>query len=162
VLYTCKLNWFFPAPAVQALAWISTVLETALGAALLPGLFPRLAAPMCGVLLLLFALPMTLALGIKAPLDASVFTASAGAFLLPVVRDNRPAAPRGGNSTRHRLAPRTGLHSVDGRSTFGVDRCTTVTVTPSELNRIVGGYRKICRQMKRFGPVAIGLSSLDD
>jgi putative oxidoreductase len=35
-----------------------------------------------GVLLLSFALTMTLALGIKAPLNYSVFAASAGAFFL--------------------------------------------------------------------------------
>jgi hypothetical protein len=100
MLYTGKLNWFLPTPALPALAWMSTVLETALGVALLLGVFPRLVAAMSGILLLLFALAMTLALGIKAPLDASVFTALAGAFLLSVVPDDRPAAPRGGNSTR--------------------------------------------------------------
>ena len=42
----------------------------------------RMAALLSGVLLLLFALTMTVALGIKAPLDASVFSAAGGAFLL--------------------------------------------------------------------------------
>ena len=37
-----------------------------------------------GLTLLVFALTMTLALGIKAPLDFSVFSASAGAFLLAI------------------------------------------------------------------------------
>ncbi len=82
VLYTGKLNWFVPPPAITALAWITTAAETTLGLALLLGVFPRLIAALSGLLLLAFALAMTLALGIKAPLDASVFSASAGAFLL--------------------------------------------------------------------------------
>jgi hypothetical protein len=39
-------------------------------------------ALLSGTMLLLFALAMAVALGIKAPLDFSVFSASAGAFLL--------------------------------------------------------------------------------
>jgi putative oxidoreductase len=35
-----------------------------------------------GLMLLVFALTMTFALGVKAPLDFSVFSASAGAFVL--------------------------------------------------------------------------------
>jgi hypothetical protein len=46
------------------------------------GAFTRVAAFLSGWLLLLFALSMTFTLGLKAPLNFSVFTASAGAFLL--------------------------------------------------------------------------------
>jgi uncharacterized membrane protein YphA (DoxX/SURF4 family) len=53
-----------------------------LGLALIVGLFTRIAALLSGMMLLLFALAMTVALGVKAPLDFSVFSASAGAFLL--------------------------------------------------------------------------------
>ncbi|MBV8815021.1 MAG: DoxX family protein [Verrucomicrobia bacterium] len=82
VAYTGKLNWFVPAMLIPALAWASTVAETLLGFALVVGLFTRIAALLSGMILLLFALAMTIALGIKAPLDFSVFSASAGAFLL--------------------------------------------------------------------------------
>jgi uncharacterized membrane protein YphA (DoxX/SURF4 family) len=85
VAYTAKLNWFVPAPAITALAWMATAIETALGVALLLGVFPRLIAALSGILLLAFALTMTMALGIKAPLDASVFSASYAAFLLAFV-----------------------------------------------------------------------------
>lgn len=44
VVYTGKLNWFVPAPAITALAWIATATETALDVALLLGVFPRLIA----------------------------------------------------------------------------------------------------------------------
>ena len=64
------------------LAWTATILETLLGVALLIGIATRVAALLSGVLLLLFAMAMTFALGVKAPLDYSVFSASAGAFLL--------------------------------------------------------------------------------
>jgi uncharacterized membrane protein YphA (DoxX/SURF4 family) len=67
------------------LAWISTVLEAILGVLLILGLYPRIVALAAGLLLLAFAVAMTCALGVKAPLDLSVFTASAGAFLLAAI-----------------------------------------------------------------------------
>jgi uncharacterized membrane protein YphA (DoxX/SURF4 family) len=82
VAYTGKLNWFVPAILVPALAWAATFAEILLGFALVVGLFTRIAALLSGMILLLFALAMTIALGVKAPLDLSVFSASAGAFLL--------------------------------------------------------------------------------
>ena len=80
--YTAKLNWFMPSATIPALAWISTGAETLLGAALIGGIYTRVAAFLSGLLLLLFALSMAFALGLEAPLSASVFSASAGAFLL--------------------------------------------------------------------------------
>jgi uncharacterized membrane protein YphA (DoxX/SURF4 family) len=57
-------------------------LETLLGILLVLGWQTRPTAFLSGVLLLLFAATMTAALGIKAPLDPSVFSAAGGAFLL--------------------------------------------------------------------------------
>ena len=82
VAYTGKLNWFVPAILLPALAWASTFAEILLGFALVVGLFTRIAALLSGMILLLFALVMAIALGVRAPLDFSVFSASAGAFLL--------------------------------------------------------------------------------
>ena len=82
VAYTGKLNWFVPTTLLPALAWLSTVAELLLGLALIVGLFTQIAALLSGMMLLLFALAMTVALSVKAPLDFSVFSASAGAFLL--------------------------------------------------------------------------------
>jgi len=82
VAYTGKLNPWAPIAFVPALAWTATAAETALGSALLIGIGTRIAAVFSGLTLLLFALSMTFALGIKAPLDFSVYSASAGAFLL--------------------------------------------------------------------------------
>ena len=82
VQYTGQLNWFLPKTLIPPTAWAETALETLLGLLLIVGLFTQVAALLSGVLLLLFALAMSFALGVKAPLDYSVFSASAGAFLL--------------------------------------------------------------------------------
>ena len=80
--YTAKLNWFLPAAIIPALAVVSTAAEILLGLLLVLGWKTRIAALLSGVLLITFALTMTVALGVKAPLDASVFSAAAGALLL--------------------------------------------------------------------------------
>jgi len=80
--YTAKLNWFVPQPIIPTMAWLATCTEITLGAALILGIFTRIAAVLSGLLLLMFALAMTAALGLKSPLDASVFSGSAAAFLL--------------------------------------------------------------------------------
>ena len=80
--YTAKLNWFLPATMVPALAIIATAFETLLGLLLVLGLKTRVAALLSGVLLTTFALTMTIALGVKAPLNLSVFSAAGGALLL--------------------------------------------------------------------------------
>jgi uncharacterized membrane protein YphA (DoxX/SURF4 family) len=82
IAYTGKLNWFVPTILLPTLAWASTLAEILLGLALIVGLFTRIAALLSGMILLLFAVAMTVALGVKVPLDFSVFSASAGAFLL--------------------------------------------------------------------------------
>jgi uncharacterized membrane protein YphA (DoxX/SURF4 family) len=82
VEYTAKLNWFAPAPVVFFLAWAATFCETVFAVGLIVGWQLRWFALGSGLLLLSFALTMTFALGIKAPLNYSVFAASAGAFFL--------------------------------------------------------------------------------
>ncbi len=85
--YTAKLNWFLPAAMIPALAMIATVGETVLGLLLVLGWNTRIVALLSGGLLTTFALTMTVALGVKAPLDLSVFSAAAGALLLGVHAD---------------------------------------------------------------------------
>lgn len=82
VAYTGQLNWFLPKATIPALAILATSAEIILGILLVLGWQTRIAAFLSGVLLLLFAATMTGALGVKAPLDFSVFSASGGAFLL--------------------------------------------------------------------------------
>ena len=80
--YTGQLNWFLPKATIPALAILSTGAEGILAILLLLGWQTRIAALLSGLLLLSFAVTMTGALGIKAPLDLSVFSAAGGAFLL--------------------------------------------------------------------------------
>lgn len=80
--YTALLNWFVPHAWIPALAWVDTLLEVLFGILLFLGLATRLTAFASGALLLLFALAMTFSTGVESALSYSVFTASAGAFLL--------------------------------------------------------------------------------
>jgi putative oxidoreductase len=80
--YAAMVNSFLPARVIPAVAWAATVAETVFGLGLILGIYKRVVTLGSAVLLLLFALAMAISFGIKAPLDYSVFGASAGAFLL--------------------------------------------------------------------------------
>lgn len=80
--YTAKLNWFLPTAMIPALAILATAAETVFGFLLIIGWRTRITALLSGALLTSFALVMTAALGVKAPLNFSVFSAAAGALLL--------------------------------------------------------------------------------
>ena len=82
VAYTATLNWFLPKAMIPALAIIATCAEVLLGLCLIVGWQTRVAAWGAGILLTTFAITMAAALGVKAPLDFSVFSAAGGAFLL--------------------------------------------------------------------------------
>ncbi len=83
--YTATLNPFVPTAAIPALAWAVTVLEIVLGLFLLAGFRLKETALASALLLLAFAVAMALFVGIKAPFDYSVFSASAAAFALAVM-----------------------------------------------------------------------------
>lgn len=114
VAYTAKLNWLLPAAMIPALANISTAAETLFGLLLVLGWKTRITALFSGALLTTFALAMTVALGVKAPLDLSVFSAAGGALLLAtspnypfsldefVLRNKQAkSAARGGSEANH-------------------------------------------------------------
>jgi hypothetical protein len=99
--YTAKVNAFMPPSGVPFLAWSATAGELICGFgllayALLParvaaaGSLPRILALASSILLLLFATAMTISLGIKKPLDYSVFSASACALLLALYPETPP------------------------------------------------------------------------
>jgi uncharacterized membrane protein YphA (DoxX/SURF4 family) len=83
--YAAKVNPWAPPALVPVLAWTATVAEILLGIALLVGLYTRLAGLASGVLLSSFAIGMTFGTGVKTALDASVFSAAAGAFALALL-----------------------------------------------------------------------------
>ena len=80
--YTRTLNWYLPAGMILPLGVIATGAEILFGLLLLAGWHTRVAARLSGLLLLVFGVAMTLALGIKAPLNFAVLTGIGGAMLL--------------------------------------------------------------------------------
>jgi uncharacterized membrane protein YphA (DoxX/SURF4 family) len=80
--YVAVLNWFVPTPFIPALAWAATAAEVLIALGLLVGWKLRWFSLAGGLLLLTFAVTMSAASGIKAPLDYSVFAAAGGALLL--------------------------------------------------------------------------------
>jgi uncharacterized membrane protein YphA (DoxX/SURF4 family) len=82
IQYTGEVNSFLPAAIYPALAVGATIAETTLGIALIAGLRLRWSALASAILLALFGTAMAISFGVKSPLDASVFSASAGALLL--------------------------------------------------------------------------------
>jgi putative oxidoreductase len=87
--YVAVLNWFVPKAWIPALSSLETVIETGLGLGLLVGLYPRIVAWSSAVLLCSFALTMSIALGILAPLGYGVFTGIGAALLLGAVAPPR-------------------------------------------------------------------------
>jgi putative oxidoreductase len=90
--YTAKVNSFMPAWSIPYIARIATAAEVFFALALLAGLWPRWIALGTALLLALFGTAMAISFGIRSPLDYSVFSASAAAFLLAV---NSPQESRG-------------------------------------------------------------------
>lgn len=82
LVYAETLNWFLPTWMQPPVAWLATLAELSFGFALILGVWLREAAYGSAVLLGLFALAMTFSLGIKAPLNYSVFVDAGAAWLL--------------------------------------------------------------------------------
>lgn len=89
VQYTAQVNAFMPSWAIPFLAWSATVAEFTLGVLLIVGIAPRIVAYASAALLALFGAAMAISLGVKSPLDYSVFSASAGALLLALYQSER-------------------------------------------------------------------------
>jgi uncharacterized membrane protein YphA (DoxX/SURF4 family) len=92
VQYVAVLNWFVPKALIPALSVVETIIETVLGIALLLGIYQRIVAWCSAGLLLSFALTMSVALGVVAPLSYSVFTGLAAALLLGAVSTARASS----------------------------------------------------------------------
>lgn len=85
--YTAQLNPWFSAGMAPTVGWVATWCEIVFGICLVLGIYTRATAILSGLLTLAFALGMAFGLGIKAPLNASVFAVSAGSFLLACATD---------------------------------------------------------------------------
>ncbi|KKB54500.1 DoxX family membrane protein [Parabacteroides gordonii] len=82
IAYTGVLVPWISKQVLPLLAWSVTIAEVVLGVLLIIGYQKRIVALLSGILLLTFAFSMMFFSSIKAPLDYSVFTASACSFLL--------------------------------------------------------------------------------
>lgn len=80
--YTTTLTFFLPPILSKFSAYAATFFEIVLPLLLLLGFKLKWTAIATGALLLVFALSMSMALGVKAPLDYSVWVGSAAAFFL--------------------------------------------------------------------------------
>lgn len=83
--YTQTLNPMIPSEMIPAVGFVATFLEVVFAVLLLTNFKTHLIAKGSGFLLLLFALSMIFSTSLKAPLDYSVFCASAAAFALSVL-----------------------------------------------------------------------------
>lgn len=91
IAYTAQLLFFVPRSLIPFFAWTATIAEVVLGVFLVTGIRPRETGIAAAVLLFLFGVAMTLALGVKKPLDYSVFAASGAALLTAFPRDRKDA-----------------------------------------------------------------------
>ena len=80
--YAAQLNPSLQAAWIPMVGWGVTLAEAACGLALIAGFQTRKVAVGSGLLLVAFALGMSMGFGVKAPFNSSVFSAAAGAFLL--------------------------------------------------------------------------------
>ena len=85
--YTEIINPWFSNAMISAIGIIATTAEIVFALCLLVGFKTELFAKLSGILLLIFALSMTFSTGIKGAFDFSVFTASAGAFALSLLKE---------------------------------------------------------------------------
>lgn len=85
--YTHQLLPWMSVAIAKIAGIIATAAELIFALFLLIGFKVRLFANLSGVLLLFFALAMTVSLGVKAPLNYSVYTAAAAAFALGSMRN---------------------------------------------------------------------------
>jgi len=85
--YAAILNPELPTSWIPAIGVGVTVAESILAITLLIGFRTRTFALLSGLMLLAFASGMTFGTGIKSALNASVFSASAGSFLLATMHE---------------------------------------------------------------------------
>lgn len=85
--YTQLINPWVPNALIPTLGIIATAAEIVFAVFILIGFKTAFFARLSGYLLLLFALSMTFSIGIKGAFDYSVFSASAAAFALSLMKE---------------------------------------------------------------------------
>lgn len=84
--YTQLINPWIPDSLIPAVGFTATALEVIFAICLIIGLKTELFAKLSGILLLIFGLSMTFSTGIKGAFDYSVFSASAAAFAIALIK----------------------------------------------------------------------------
>lgn len=100
IAYTAQVNSFLPSRSIPTVAWTATCAETLLGVLLVGGWWLRWTSLFAAVLLVLFGGAMGISLGIKSPLDYSVFSASSAAALLAVYAHRTTPSSYGNTSEK--------------------------------------------------------------
>jgi uncharacterized membrane protein YphA (DoxX/SURF4 family) len=85
--YTQLLNPWIPNSLIPTMGILATGAEITFAIFLIIGFKTELFAKLSGFLLLIFALSMTFTIGLKSAFDYSVFSASAGAFALGLLKE---------------------------------------------------------------------------
>lgn len=85
--YTQLINPWIPDSLIPTIGILATATEIIFAFFLIIGFKTELFGKLSGVLLLIFALSMTFSTGIKGAFDFSVFSASAGAFALSLMKE---------------------------------------------------------------------------
>jgi putative oxidoreductase len=80
--YAGEVLRFMPKASIPFLAWAATACETTLGILLIAGIWPNRVSIASAILLAMFGTSMAISLGLKSPMDYSVFSASSAAVLL--------------------------------------------------------------------------------
>jgi putative oxidoreductase len=89
--YAAQVLSFMPRAAIPYLAWAATVSEASLGILLILGWWPRWVSLGSALLLAMFGTAMAISLGLKSPLDYSVYSASGAAVLLALRAFRQPS-----------------------------------------------------------------------
>lgn len=82
IAYTGQITSFLPTVMTKLNAYFATAAEIILGILIIFGFKTKVAAISCGILLLIFAISMTVTLGIKSTFDYSVWIGGGASFLL--------------------------------------------------------------------------------
>jgi uncharacterized membrane protein YphA (DoxX/SURF4 family) len=85
--YTQLINPWMPESFIPTVGFVATAAEIVFAVFLIIGLKTEFIARLSGLLLLIFALSMTFSTGIKGAFDYSVFSASAAAFALSLMKE---------------------------------------------------------------------------
>jgi len=101
VEYTGAVTSLFPGSLAVPFSWAATFAETLCGVLLIAGFKTRVVSVLSGLVLLSFAAGMATGLGIKSPLDYSVFSAAGAAFLLALWEPDRFTLDTLLNRSRH-------------------------------------------------------------